>query len=278
MKFIPRTAGAVSLIVIVAGHAVAAEAGVMKRRDTERWFGKDGVATDYGKRAASEQGLPPLVSGVWVEMMQAASAKLVDKIYVTRKAPCATVQFKIKADGTTDQFAVVTSSPNDGYGKNVVQSMLHWKFAPGPADRWETMVVDFEESDQLTGSRLVSDLACSSLSTQVTHVLAESRKLLDSRPPLYPGDLAASKTAGCATIRFTVRPDGLADSYEVINSTPGESFVSAAAQTLNAWRFEPAKEASLAAVQFSFAIEGSTAAPDCAWPFTSQASRTGIQE
>lgn len=270
MKSMHRTVGAISLIVAVAGYAATAHAGVVKRRDTERWFDKkDGAATDYGKSAAAERNLPPLVSGVWVEMMQAASAKLVDKIYVTRKAPCATVQFKIKADGTTDQFAIVESSPSEGYGKNVIQSMMHWKFAPSSIDRWETMVVDFEESDQLTGSRLTSDLACSSLSTQVSQMATESRKLLDSRPPVYPGDLAASKTAGCATIRFTVRPDGLADGYEVINSAPGENFVAAAAQALNAWRFEPAKEASLAAAQFVFVVEGSTATPNCAWPFTS---------
>lgn len=266
MKTTSRFVAAASVVLVLCAQSMTAEAAVAKRRDTERWFDKDGAATDYGKNAAAQQNLPPLISGVWIEMTESAAANRVDKIYVTRKAPCASVQFKIKADGTTDQFSVIESAPHEGYGQNVVKSMVHWKFAPGSADRWESIAVNFEESDQLTGSRLTADLACKPVTTQVMHVLAGERKLAESRPPVYPTQLAAASTAGCATIRFTVRPDGLADEYEVINAAPGDGFVSAAAQALNAWRFEPAADKSRAAAQFAFAVEG-TDAPSCVWPF-----------
>lgn len=257
-------AGITALLLCAATLDAAA---AVKRRDTERWFDRDGQATAYGRRVAKEQGLPPLAGGVWVEMVKAASTQLVDKIHVTRTAPCATVQFKIARDGKTDQLLVLESQPHPAYGERVVQSVAHWQFQPSEQAQWRTIVVDFEESEQLTGSRIAREVSCRAAETQIVDALSPGRELRDSRPPHFPPAAVEARAPGCVTVRFTVRGDGLADGYEIVDAQPDDRFVAASAAALNDWRFSESSVESRAAARFAFVLDDEVQAPACQWPF-----------
>jgi TonB family protein len=86
--------------------------------------------------------------------------------------------------------------------------------------------------------------------------------------PQYPGSAAATHLNGCVVIAADVRPDGLSDNYEIVDSQPAGVFDDAALRAMNQWRFQPSTSGCQRIYQpFTFSTKkGSEPERECAVP------------
>lgn len=73
--------------------------------------------------------------------------------------------------------------------------------------------------------------------------------------PDYPRRAAANRIQGCVVIAFDVRPDGLTDNFEVIDSEPQGIFVKEALLALRDWRYPKREEPIRVTQQITFNLE-----------------------
>ena len=83
--------------------------------------------------------------------------------------------------------------------------------------------------------------------------------------PEYPRPAAERRIGGCTVVSFVIRPDGLADQFQVLDSQPAGVFDQATLLALKEWRFEvPARPGRYAqAIQYRMDPGGILPASPC---------------
>ncbi|HEX4896635.1 MAG TPA: energy transducer TonB [Solimonas sp.] len=231
------------------------------RQDVGRWFDRKGRPLPAAQAAAAAANLPPLLEG--------APFAYPRRQNLMEVPGCVTTQFYIRPDGLTDRFLILDSKPKGMFDQSVLESLRFWKFEPRSKGRWAVLPIHFGFEVRV-GTHLEKMRKDCVVPRITGQVLINGGKPLDGDKPLYPPALVESRTQGCVTVSFAVRPDGLADDYAVLDADPQQVFVPTTIQALNGWRFEPPSQAaqrSYARYQFLIPSAENGAAPrECLWP------------
>ncbi len=136
--------------------------------------------------------------------------------------------------------------------------------ATAPVDDNETVAASTKDTDKATAAAAVdasNGTAQNRLPPVADGPVAVS-SLVRTRyvAPKYPRGAQRRKVSGWVDVEFTVAFDGTVTYVEVVESTPGETFVDAAIQAVERWEFEPVFNDGVAVekragVRMMFAIE-----------------------
>lgn len=255
--------------LLLAALALPAAAAPVSRSTTQLWFDADGRVTASGSEWAAARGLPALQSGEPVHRLEIGR---VTNRYAAEKAQCASVQFRIGPDGRTDQFLVLESVPRQSYGVEVARAVAQWQFVPTGQAQTGIVSIDFDDGDTATGTRLRNQQACLEPSVRAVDLVAGERQPLATPMPYFPPEQVAGREAGCVTVGFKIRPDGLADGYQLIDAQPPKAFVATSLQALNDWRFSPGATESEGQARIAFGYLGDDRSRDCAPPTLARAT------
>jgi TonB family protein len=235
----------------------AARAYVEPRDPINNWFSDLGEPLSAAQRAAARDGLPPFVKGM--------SFLIESNMDVPG---CVTIQLVVRADGLTDKFLILDSVPKGRFDQAVLDSIKFWQFEarPGPTPTIFPINIDIPPSTR-RGTRLPKTRPRECVIPQIkVHSTLPMGEPTAAPWPFYPPAEAEKRSQGCVTLGFTVRADGLADEYEVVDIKPDKRFLNTAMYALNEWKFAPRTPApkERGYVTFSFLIqETGEPAPQC---------------
>lgn len=249
--------------VLLGAASLTAYADVASRSETRGWFEASGEVSVMGQRRATELELPPLVSG---RPVQGVDMYTLRERLSNEDLGCATVQFQILPGGNTDHFMVLESRPNQGYAAAIIESLSYWRFAPSERPVTSILTVDFADRGPggVSGGSLIKrEHTCFSPRVRVARLNVSGRQVLADPLPYYPPEQVAERKEGCVAIAFEVRPDGLADGYQLVSAEADPQFVKASLQALNQWRFAPNAVGASAQVQILFDAERTPSVPIC---------------
>lgn len=219
------------------------------------WFSERGEPLPAAQRWAARGGLPPFVKG--------APILAISNMEVPG---CVTLQFVIRPDGLTDKFVILDSVPKGRFDQIILDSIKFWQFETRAKPTTGISEVNITIPPR-TGTRLPRERprACVVPSTLVQSSLPMGEPV--SAPwPFYPAAEVEKRAQGCVTLGFSVRADGLADEYEIVDIKPDKRFLNASMYTLNEWKFEPRNPApkERGYVTFGFLIQDAAEpAPQC---------------
>ena len=87
------------------------------------------------------------------------------------------------------------------------------------------------------------------------------------KAPEYPREAVNRGVSGCTVVSFVIRPDGLADEFQVLDSKPAGVFDGVTLLALKDWRFEVPARPGRYAQRLDYLVQeghgGSTTRPPC---------------
>lgn len=237
-------------------------------------FDPDGTPTREMQRQFERNGKPKLLQGADVPV---AFKNKDGKWQALEKDACFTVQFHISPEGVMDRYVFLDSEP-ELVEASALYALWKWRFEKSDRGRWYSLpwVLTFPSSIP-QGLRERSNYPprskCAIPTLKMDSRIPPDAELLQEPDmPIAPRETVKARQEGCATLVFDVLADGSTANFESLDAKPGDSFVTASAIAVSAWKFNPTSEKATlprrAFVRFAFHLDHpkTAAATECMSP------------